>query len=169
MKPRNVYKFGRAFAVLLACLGAAIGSSHANGLDAAVADLNAGRYAEARARFLEMAKQGDSEAQLLLGIIYNEARGIPRDIHMARHWFQRAAQQGDSDAQFLLGISYIDRHTDKQDSERARYWIKRAAHNNNRIAQRFLIRAYEQGWFGAAPNLQYAEYWHERSAAVNAR
>lgn len=169
MKQLDFYRFGHLLAVLLVCLGVSMGSAHASSLDDAVATLDEGRYTQARDAFIQLANQGEVKAQLLLGIMYNDAWGIPRDIHKARKWYKRAAQQGNADAQFLLGISYIDRYTDKQDSRRARYWIKRSAHNNHPVAQRFLIRAYEQGWFGSEPNLQYASYWQERIATVNIR
>ena len=54
--------------------------------------------AEAVKRYGRAAKQGDAEAQLLLGIMCYEGQGVPQDYVQAHLWFSLAAAQGDDTA-----------------------------------------------------------------------
>lgn len=61
---------------------------------------------------LSMAKQGDTDAQVILG--YQYLTGSPDtspSIERAKYWLRKAAEQGDSDAQGVLGTLY---YTEKQ-------------------------------------------------------
>ncbi len=48
--------------------------------------------------FYRSAKNGDSNAQFMLGYLYLLGKGVERDIHSAKIWLTKAANQGDSDA-----------------------------------------------------------------------
>ena len=58
--------------------------------------------------FKPMAEQGMAEAQFILGLMYDNGRGVPQDYAMAVKWYRKAAEQGIAKAQFNLGISYED-------------------------------------------------------------
>lgn len=49
-----------------------------------------------------MAERGNVEAQYLLGEMYEEGRGIPKDLTQAKIWYERSAAQGHSGAQQRL-------------------------------------------------------------------
>src|ERR1039457_6997963 len=53
-----------------------------------------------------LAEQGNADAQLLLGVIFAEGRGIPQDDTEAVKWWRKAADQGKALAQLVLGTSY---------------------------------------------------------------
>lgn len=53
-----------------------------------------------------MANQGDAEAQVALGAMYNLGEGVRQDYTKAAHWFEKAANQGNADAQYMLGLMY---------------------------------------------------------------
>lgn len=52
---------------------------------------------------LQLAKQGDANAQYALGVMYNEGGEAPKDHAQAVHWFRKSAEQGHAEAQAGLG------------------------------------------------------------------
>ena len=52
------------------------------------------------------AEQGDSCAQLDLGLTYLVGDNVEQDFTEARLWLQRAAENGEVDAQFHLGLIF---------------------------------------------------------------
>ena len=87
-------------------------------LSPARADLEAGKraydqgdYATALKELRPMAEQGDTQAQTLLGIMYNRGRGVPFDVGQAMKWYKAAADQGNAEAQCYLGAMYLKRDT----------------------------------------------------------
>lgn len=164
---QTVHLLGRRLQTLLVMFTVSMllfgGQVRADALDDAVAALDAGRYQYARESFEALAQTGNSDAQILLGIMYSEGRGIARDIQQARHWLILAAHKGCHDAQFFLGLTYLGSYgnTEQNDPAKARIWLRRSAHNGNVLAQRFLVRAYRNGWFGSE-NQQHASYWQGR-------
>ena len=56
-------------------------------------------------RFLAVG--GNAEAQLLLGDLFMEGRGIYQNYSMAGNWYKKAAQAGNADSQFKLAGLYL--------------------------------------------------------------
>ncbi len=54
-----------------------------------------GDYDRALQEFLPLAEQGHAQAQVNLGIIYSQGRGVPKDAVQAYRWYILAANQGD--------------------------------------------------------------------------
>ncbi len=54
-----------------------------------------GDYDRAVQEFLPLAEQGHVQAQVNLGIIYSQGRGVPKDFVQAYRWYTLAADQGD--------------------------------------------------------------------------
>ena len=53
----------------------------------------------------ELAKQGNTEEQVVLGILYLTGEGgVDLDYKKAELWFKLAAKKGHSDAQHFLGV-----------------------------------------------------------------
>ena len=52
--------------------------------------------------------QGDARAQLNLGVMYENGRGVAEDHAEAAKWFRLAAEQGDAAAQYNLGVMYAN-------------------------------------------------------------
>ncbi len=54
-----------------------------------------GDYETALREFRLLAEQGHAQAQVNLGIIYSQGRGVPKDSVQAYRWYTLAAGQGD--------------------------------------------------------------------------
>ncbi len=54
-----------------------------------------GDYDKAVQKFRLLAEQGHAQAQVNLGIIYSQGRGVPKDSVQAYRWYTLAADQGD--------------------------------------------------------------------------
>jgi uncharacterized protein len=52
------------------------------------------------------ADQGNVEAQIILGSMYEGGHGVPQDYAAAVSWFRKAANKGSAHAQYDLGIMY---------------------------------------------------------------
>ena len=61
-----------------------------------------GDYATALREWTPLAEQGDADAQTLLGVMYNEGKGVPQDYKTAVKWYTLAAKQGDANAKTNL-------------------------------------------------------------------
>ncbi len=90
---------GAVVVMTLALLGfAKAGTFEDGGAAYAVED-----YAAALRLWRPLAEQGDAEAQHNLGLMYAEARGVPRDYVKALKWFRLAAECDHAGAQNNLG------------------------------------------------------------------
>ena len=54
-----------------------------------------GDYDRAVQEFRLLAEQGHAQAQVNLGILYSQGRGVPKDSVQAYRWYTLAAGQGD--------------------------------------------------------------------------
>lgn len=61
-----------------------------------------GDYRTAMERYQALAKQGDTEASIILGTMYEEGRGVRRDKAAAYAWYGRAADLGDPTAKEIV-------------------------------------------------------------------
>src|SRR5690242_12389700 len=52
------------------------------------------------------AEQGDASCQNLMGVLFSEGRGVPKNASEAAQWFRKAADQGHGHACFNLGRAY---------------------------------------------------------------
>jgi TPR repeat protein len=67
-----------------------------------MAAYNRGDYVPAITVFRAMAKQGNAEAQNLLGVMYRRGQGVTRSSVRAFVWFSRAAARGNAKAKTEL-------------------------------------------------------------------
>jgi TPR repeat protein len=65
-----------------------------------------GDYVSALGEVRPRADQGEPKAQYIFGLMYEHARGVPKDFAEARRWYGLAAEQGFADAQFRLGLMH---------------------------------------------------------------
>ena len=148
--------------VVLAILLPALSYAEVDSLQDAVDAMDRGSYKQAYEGLLPLAREGDAQAQTLLGVIYNDGLGVKRDIQKARSWLYLAAEKEKADAAFLLGLSYLSKTSTVKENENAVYWIKFAARRDNLSAQRFMALAYEKGWMNVETNDKNSRYWWER-------
>ena len=82
-----------------------IGISYAdfqNGMNA----FDKGEYKIALKEFKPLANRGDIDAQYILGVMYDDGKGVTKDNKQAIKWYRKAADQGDIDAQNNLDAIY---------------------------------------------------------------
>jgi hypothetical protein len=79
----------------------------------------------------QSADEGDKQAQLLLGTLYEDGLGgLNKDLSQAAYWYEKSAKQGFAKAQYNLGLLYEDGRGVQQDYKRAAYWYAEAAKEN---------------------------------------
>lgn len=84
-------------------------------------------YPVALKNFQPLAESGNAEAQLYLGLMYNNGEGVPVDFQQAFTWCSKAAEQGDTNAQYNLGVMYAEGVIVPQDWVQALKWLDLAA------------------------------------------
>lgn len=116
------------------------------------AAFNAGDYTLAFSLWSTLATQGDSEAQVFVGLAYENGWGTQRSTQLARVWYQKAAKKDNTSGQYLLGLYFIQGTT----AERAKglMWLQRAADNGDNAAQQFIQKGKQRGWFKGIPPLE---------------
>ena len=95
--------------------------------DAAVEAYERGDYATALAGLQNYAEQGNATAQSILGLMYANGEGVPKDAAEAVRWFRLAAEQGTARAQFNLGFMYANGEGVPKDDVTAYAWLNIAA------------------------------------------
>jgi hypothetical protein len=85
------------------------------------------------------AELGLANAQVFLGHMYDNGRGVPQDFQEAAKWYCLAAEQGDAGAQFNLGEMYAEGRGVPQNKIVAYALFNLAAVNDayNKMAMRF--------------------------------
>ena len=119
-----------------------------------------------------LAREGDMDAQYLMGKLYRDGPLLTPDSVNARYWFQQAAQQGHMYAQYSLGKLQLSDDIEVRDSESGIRWLEISAQNGNDYAAYRLGKEYFKGnnvprsyttaaqWFdrAAQDGNQYAQY-----------
>ncbi|MEC4750109.1 caspase family protein [Methylomicrobium sp. Wu6] len=77
--------------------------------------------------WLPQAQQGDPEAQVKVGEIYEKGLGGMADPKLAAEWYLKAAEKGNSQAQINLGYLYEKGLGVKQDKATALNWYRKAS------------------------------------------
>ncbi len=124
----------------------------------------AGHYAAAFVIFKPLAIRGDADAQALLGAMYHDGQGVPRDYAQALAWFRKAAAQGEAEAQTSLGFMYANGQGVPQDYAQALAWYRKAAAQGDAKAQNNLGFMYAQGQ-GVPQDYAQALAWFRKAAA----
>jgi len=86
-----------------------------------------------------------ARAKFRVGLMYENARGVPKDYAEAMKWFSLAARQGNANAQERLGIMYENARGVPKDYAEAMKWFSLAARQGNANAQERLGIMYENG------------------------
>jgi len=103
--------------LLLSASGLALG-----GIDEGAAAYKRGDYGTALREWRPLAEDGNADAQLNLGFMYDNGYGIPQDYKEAITWYRKAAEQGNKRAQYNLGLMYDIGHGVLQNKVQAYMW-----------------------------------------------
>ena len=104
-----------------------------------------GEYRSAFKILLPLAKQGNSEAQKMLGIMYDYGHGVKADSEKALVWYLRSAEQGHPAVQYQVGAKYFRGDGVRQDYAEAARWWEMAANGGQVDAQFNLGLMYFRG------------------------
>jgi len=110
---------------------------------------NAGNYSLSFSLWSTLATQGNAEAQVFVGLSYDNGWGTDRSARLARVWYKKAANNNNTSGQYLLGLQYIQGTS----AERAKglMWLQRAADNGDVAARQFIQKGKKRGWFKGIP------------------
>jgi hypothetical protein len=125
--------------------------------------LNKGQVLKALPLYLQLAEQGNADAQFHVGMIYTNGQGVTRDDKQASDWFSKAAEQGHREAQTKLGFMYATGKGVAQNYSLANFWCYQAAKQGDATAQYNLGLMYEKGQ-GVAQDNNLAVSWYSKAA-----
>ena len=94
---------------------------------------------------IQIAEQGDVQAQLDLARTYYDGKDTPQDYIETAKWLTKAANQGDAEAQCGLGIIYFDGLGTEKDYKTASEWWTKAANQGYERAQKNLEVMHAKG------------------------
>ena len=86
---------------------------------------------------LKAANQGVAASMTRIGLLYNNALGVERDVAAAAKWWRKAALRGDGDGQAMLGAAHHLGAGTNHDPVTALAWLIRARAARSRFADRF--------------------------------
>lgn len=128
--------------------------------------LSLGNEKEASHWIVMSAKNGNVEAQFVLGEMYENgsAQGVlPKDYALAAFWIRKAAEQGHVDAQDELASLYYNGQGVSQDYSQAAIWWRKAAEQGEANSQYNLGLAYNNGQ-GVPQDYAQAVVWLRKVA-----
>ena len=94
-----------------------------------------GNYGEALRILEPLAESGDSEAQKIMGIMYDYGHGVNKDPSVALQWYLRSAEQGQPAVQYQVGAKYFRGDGTEQNYPEAAKWWELAANGGQVDAQ----------------------------------
>lgn len=98
-----------------------------SGDNAAYIAFDQGQYLTAFKLAGERAKQNDPQAHTLIGRLYAEGLGVPKDQLEAAKWYRRGAELGDVEAMFAFGVILASGTSVKKDHAGAGQMFEQAA------------------------------------------
>lgn len=107
----------------------------AQGFDPVLSAYYRGDYATAFREWSTRAASGDAGAQLSLGNMYADGKGVTQDYREAVRWYRLSAEQGYGLAQSNLGFMYEHGQGVTQDYIYAHMWYNVAASQGHRMAE----------------------------------
>ena len=103
------------------------GSIFAQNLDEGQAAYQAKDYQKALHILKPLAEQGNSQAQAMLGLMYDNGQGVDQDSQEAFKWYLKAAEQGIPVVQHDVGVKYFQGMGVAQNYQEAAKWWELAA------------------------------------------
>jgi len=134
--------------------------AHADDLEDARRAYGAGEFGEASTLLRPLAREGNVEAQYLLGRLYEQGDGVAKDESEARRLYQLAAGRGHKLASERLAVVGKSQSADESV---ALGWYLPAAKQGDIEAQYNLGYMYETGW-GVSINEKEAARWYQEAA-----
>lgn len=145
---------GAALMVFLACAGGA-----AAGYKEGKAAYDKRDYATAWKELDPLAKQGNRDAQYLVGSMYHMGMGVPTSYKDAAEWYRKAAEGGKLDAIFTMGIVHEGGIGLPRNINEAFAWYKKSADRGFYAGMLKVADMYAKGR-GTKKDLPQAYLWY---------
>lgn len=100
---------------------------------------------DAAAQLMDIAENGDPDAQYLVGRLYRDGPVLIPDSVKNQYWFDQSARQGYVPAQYALGKLYLADDSEVHDAELGIQWLEYAAHHGSDCAAYRLGKEYLRG------------------------
>lgn len=113
--------------------------------------------------YQKAAEQGLAEAQLKLGLCYDNGLGVLKNYTNAIYWYKRASEQGYYKAKNNLACTYVDGHGCKHENTEAINLYKEASLDGSVYAQYNLGTCFLFG-YGVNKNPDTAFTWYKKAA-----
>jgi len=153
-------KIARTVVMVITSLSSGFSSADLQrGIDA----LNDEDYVRAAMEFTIDAKKGNSQAQVNLGLLYENGLGVEHSPDAAFSWYEAAAQKGSVLGQINLAALYYEGAGTDQSYKSAAHWYLQAAKRGNSTAQYNLSVMFENRQ-GLELDLVQAWAWRELAA-----
>ncbi len=120
-------------------------------------------YRDALAVYSQAANLGHPRAMAVLGNMYHEGQGVPKDPGQALKWYSEAAARGHRGAQYSLGLMYEEAEGVPQNVSKAAQLYEASARQGMPEAQFALGLSYEFGE-GVSRNRRTAIFWLDQAA-----
>jgi TPR repeat protein len=120
-------------------------------------------YKEAMRWYLKAADQGSAAAQLNIGLMHENGRGVKRNYAEAMRWYKLAAEQTYTAAFIALGNMYVTGNGVQQAYAEALSWYRKAADQGIAEAQSAVGEYYENGK-GVQQDHAEALSWYRKAA-----
>jgi len=127
--------------ITLISVTSVVQADYANGKDA----YDMEEYAIAWQKLLPLAEAGDTEAQILVGRMYNNGNGVTANLSKGAEYYARAATHGNMRAQALLAFLYASGRGVELDHNKALHWYLQSANQGDAYAQLDLAHLYYEG------------------------
>ena len=114
-------------------------------IDEAAVLMETGNYAPAYCIWIDLARDGDPQAQYSLGWMFHSGYGVAVDDQQAVKWWEAAAAQGYAEAQFDLGMLFSQGGTVGKDMASAISWYRQAANQGHEEAALILLALAAEG------------------------
>lgn len=144
-------------------------SLHASTTDSAVNAMRKGDFELALNELRPLVEKNDSNAQFLMGMLYEAGNGVPKDQAKAASWYRKAAEQDHLIAQLYLGILYYSGEGVEKDYRKAARWLQAPASSGNDEAQFYLGSMYAEGNGVPQDDAKAIEWFTKASAQRNTR
>jgi len=114
---------------------------------------------------LQLAKQGNPEAQFKVGEMYETGTGVEKNKREAVYWTTRSANQKHETARFKLIYWDLEKQGLNADNKARLEWLNNRAKQGNAQAQYYLGRIYAHG-VGINKNPEVAIDWLNKAASA---
>jgi TPR repeat protein len=127
-------------------------------------NVNAAEREEGLSVINELAQNGLSEAQYIMGLIhYTGQYGMAVNFKVAANWFILAAKQGSDDALIKFAIKALNGEGDESNAKMAFKAFSLSAELGNEVAENNLGTLYINGW-GVEKDAKVAVQWYTKAA-----